>query len=181
MSGQQKGAEQVSSPEHAADRASLLAEASGELVPMSFPGARRVAGWLFWVVFPLLSVAALAFAIMAIISHVGRTPPGLHGNFVGGRHCSHGVCLVSGTFTSDDGKVVVRSLIGDPRWKVGEQHAVIYDGKSAEVAGISHWDATTSVLAGVGSTTYLAVVGYLWWTARTPRTSGAKRSISLTA
>jgi hypothetical protein len=168
------------SSEHTA-RAGFLAEASGELVPMSFPGARRIAGWLFWVVFPVLSLAALSFAIVGIVAHVGSSPAGIHGDFVGGRHCSHGVCLVSGTFTSDDGKVVVRSLIGDPRWKVGEDHAVIYDGKSAEVAGISHWDPTTSVLAAVGSGTYLGVVGYLAWASRTPRTATSTRTKPVTS
>jgi hypothetical protein len=158
----------VTSPEPAA-RANLFAGASDELVPMSLPGARRAAGWLFWVVFPVLSVAALSFAVIAIVSHLGSSPSGIPGNFVGGRHCSHGVCLVSGTFTSDDGKLVVRSLIGDPRWKVGEQHPVIYDGKSAEVAGITHWDPTTSVLAGIGAITYLGILGYLARLSLSPR------------
>ena len=127
---------------------------------MSFPGARRVAGWLFWVVFPLLCLVALWFAISGIIGHIGNQPAGVRGNYVANRSCSHGICLVGGTFVSDDGKLRVTSLLGDPRWPDGSEHRVVYDGKSVEVLAISTWDPTTSVIAGVGALTYLGVVGF---------------------
>jgi hypothetical protein len=141
--------------------AAVEAEASGNLVAMSFPGARRIAGWLFWVVFPLACLAAIWLSVSSLVAHLGHQPPGIKGEFVGGRNCSHGVCLVSGTFTSDNGKVTVTSLLGDPRWKVGEKHRVVYDGKSAEISAITEWDPTTAILAAAGAVTYLGVVVYI--------------------
>jgi hypothetical protein len=142
-------------------QASYLAEASGDLVAMSFPGARRVAGWLFWVVFPLLCVLALWFSVSGIVGHLGNQPDGVKGNYVAERACSRGICLVGGTFISDDKTLKVTSLLGDPRWADGSEHRVVYDGKSAEVLALSAWDPTTSAIAGLGAVTYLAVVGWL--------------------
>jgi hypothetical protein len=136
------------------------AEASGDLVAMSFPGVRRIAGWLFWVVFPLLCVAALALAVRGFVEHVGNQPDGTRGTYIAERSCSRGICLVGGTFVSDDGRLKATSLLGDPRWADGSEHRVIYDGKSAEVIGLGAWDATPAVMAGVGALTYLSVVGY---------------------
>jgi hypothetical protein len=142
------------------------AEVSGELVAMSFPGARRVAGWLFWVVFPLLCLGALALAVLAIVDHVGNQPKGTRGTYVANRTCARGICLVGGTFTSDDGRIKVNSLLGDPRWATGTEHQVFYDGTGVEVVGVVQWDPTPSVLAGVGAVTYLGMVAYFLRVAR---------------
>ena len=136
------------------------AEASGDLVSMSFPGVRRIAGWLFWVVCPLICLAALGFAVSGFVQHVGNQPDGTRGTYIAERSCSRGICLVGGTFVSDDGRLKVTSLLGDSRWADGSEHRVIYDGKSAEVIGLGAWDATPAVMAGVGALTYLGVVGY---------------------
>jgi hypothetical protein len=136
------------------------AEASGDLVAMSFPGARRIAGWLFWVVFPVVCLAALALAVSGIVQHVNNQPTGIRGTYIASRSCARGICLVGGTFTSDDGTVTVTSLLGDPRWVNGSTHRVVYDGTSAEVIGLNQWDPTPSVLAGLGALTYLGVAGY---------------------
>ena len=135
-------------------------EASGDLVAMSFPGARRIAGWLFWVVFPIVCTAALAIAVNGIIGHLGNHPDGIRGTYIANRTCSRGICLVGGTFVSDDKRLTVTSLLGDPRWATGTVHKVVYDGTSAEVIGLGQWDATPSVLAAIGALTYLGVVGY---------------------
>jgi hypothetical protein len=146
---------------------SYVAEASGDLVAMSFPGARRIAGWLFWVVFPVLSLASLVFAIIAIASHIGQRQAGIRGDFVASRTCSRGVCTVGGSFTSDDGTVKGLRLLGDSRWHTGEQHRVVYDRKSYEVTALpGHWDPTTRVIAGVGALAYLGTVGYFARAAR---------------
>ncbi|MGX7678195.1 hypothetical protein ACSMXN_04775 [Jatrophihabitans sp. DSM 45814] len=137
------------------------AEASGDLVAMSFPGARRLAGWLFWVVFPLVCFLALISAVTTIVGHIGDQPNGVRGTYVASRTCSRGICLVAGTFTSDDGQLKVTSLLGDPRWASGTEHRVVYDRTSVEVIGLSQWDPTPSVLAGLGGVTYLGVVGYI--------------------
>lgn len=147
-------------------QAAYQAEASGDLVAMSFPGARRIAGWLFWVVFPLLCVASLALAVTGFVEHVGNQPAGIRGTYVAHRSCARSICLVGGTFVSDDGRTTVTSLLGDPRWTEGSQHKVIYDGKSSEVIGLGSWDATPAVLASLGALTYLGVVGYFARAAR---------------
>ena len=116
----------------AADAAFRAAE-SDTLVPMSFPGARRFSGWIFWIVLPLLSLGALTLAISGIAHHVGNRPDGVRGTFVASRTCVNQVCLVGGTFVSDDGRTVVASLLGDPRWATGTVHQVVYNGNGAAV------------------------------------------------
>lgn len=141
---------------------SSLAEASGELVAMSFPGVRRVAGWLFWVVFPLLCMAAIAMSVSNIANHIGKKPDGIRGSFVATpRSCNQGICSFGGLFTSDDGKLKNIALLGDPRWKPGQVLQVTYDPTSVEVTPLpGHWDPTASVVAAIGAVTYLSVIGY---------------------
>jgi hypothetical protein len=152
-------------------QAAYLAESSQDLVAMSFPGAHRIAGWLFWVIFPLLCLTSIIFAIVGIAGHLGSHPTGIKGTYsVTGRTCSHGVCSIGGTFTSDEGAVTQSQLLGDPRWHVGEDHRVVYEGKSVEVIALpAHWDPTTASIAGIGSATYLTVVGYFALAARRER------------
>jgi hypothetical protein len=152
-----------------ATQAAYRREASGDLVAMSFPGARRIAGWLFWVVFPVVCIGALIVAANGIISHLGNRPDGIRGTYIANRTCSRGICLVGGTFVSDDQRITVTSLLGDPRWPTGTSHKVVYDGTSAEVIGLGQWDATPSVLAAVGALTYLSVVGYFLMALRRER------------
>ncbi len=129
---------------------------------MSFPGARRVAGLLFWVIFPLLCAAALAMSVSNVAGHLGKKPDGIRGNFVvTPRSCIQGICSFGGRFTSDDGRLKNVPLLGDPRWKTGETHRVTYDPKSVEVTGLpGHWDPTASVVAAIGALSYLGIVGY---------------------
>jgi hypothetical protein len=149
-----------------------VAEPSTDLVAMSFPGARAIAGWLFWVIFPLLCLVSIVFVIIAIASHVGHRPDGIRGEFVGSRTCSRGVCLVGGGFTSDDGSIKNLRVVGDSRWRTGERHEVIYDPKGYEVTALpGHWDPTTRAIAGVGALCYLGVVGYF---ARAGRQAGKR-------
>jgi hypothetical protein len=152
-----------SGPSSPSRTASQLAGASGELVPMSFPGARRVAGWLFWVVFPALCLAAIAMAVLNIVGHVGDRPTGIRGSFVvSPRTCAQGICSFGGLFTSDDGSIKNLPLLGDPRWHSQDVHHVAYDPGSVEVTALpGHWDPTPSVIAALGGVTYLGLVGSL--------------------
>lgn len=154
-----------------ADDAFRAAE-SDTLVPMSFPGARRFSSWIFWIVLPLLSLGALTLAISGIAHHIGNRPDGVRGTFVASRTCVNQVCLVGGTFVSDDGRTVVTSLLGDPRWATGTVHQVVYNGNGAAVIGLNQWDPTPSVLAAIGASVYLGVVGGL-------AVSGRRRSRTL--
>jgi hypothetical protein len=138
---------------------------------MSFPGARRVAGWLFWVVFPLLCLAGLGLAVSGIAGHVGDHPTGIRGSFVvSPRSCGQGICSFGGLFTSDDGTIKNLPLLGDPRWHSQDVHRVTFDPNSVEVSALpGHWDPTPSVIAALGSVTYLGLVGSLVRTARRDR------------
>ncbi len=147
-------------PSRVPGTSSQLAEASGELVAMSFPGARRIAGWLFWVVFPALCLAALAMAVLNISHHIGDKPYGIRGSFVvAPRSCGQGICSFGGSFTSDDGTIRNLPLLGDPRWHSKDVHRVVFDPRSVEVSALpGHWDPTASVIAALGAVTYLGVV-----------------------
>ncbi|MDQ1740113.1 MAG: hypothetical protein QOE53_1765 [Pseudonocardiales bacterium] len=148
-----------------------LATASGELVPMSFPGAWRVAGWLFWVVFPALCLAAITLAVVNIATHIGDRPTGIRGSFVvSPRTCGQGICSFGGLFTSDDGSIKNLPLLGDPRWHSQDVHHVVYDPSSVEVTALpGHWDPMPSVIAALGGVTYLGLVGSLVRGARRDR------------
>ncbi|HTZ42438.1 MAG TPA: hypothetical protein VMB79_01115 [Jatrophihabitans sp.] len=148
---------------HAQAAASRQAEASGQLVAMSFPGARRVAGWLFWVIFPLLCLATIYTAGNNVAHHLGKKPAGIRGTFVvQPRSCSQGFCSFGGLFTSDDHTIRNLPLLGDPRWHTADVHRVTYDPKSVEVTALpGHWDPTASVVATFGALTYLGAIGYL--------------------
>jgi hypothetical protein len=141
---------------------SWQAEASGELVAMSFPGARRIAGWLFWVVFPLLCIGAIHASVTNVVHHLGNKPVGIRGTFVvQPRSCSQGFCSFGGLFTSDDGTIKNLPLLGDPRWRTAEVHKVTYDPRSVEVTALpGRWNPTPSVMAAFGALTYLGFIGY---------------------
>ena len=122
---------------------SWQAEASGQLVAMSFPGARRIAGWLFWVVFPLLCIVAIQTSVSNVADHLGNKPTGIRGSFVvQPRSCSQGFCSFGGLFTSDDHTIKNLPLLGDPRWHTADVLRVTYDPRSVEVTALpGHWDS----------------------------------------
>ena len=153
---------------------SWQAEASGDLVPMSFPGARRIAGWLFWVVFPLLCIATIHTAVTSTVHHLGNKPVGIRGTFVvQPRSCSQGFCSFGGLFSSDDGTIKNLPLLGDPRWRTAEVHKVTYDPRSVEVTALpGHWNPTPTVMAIIGALAYLGTIGYFL---RQRRRSGRQR------
>ena len=148
---------------------------------MSFPGARRIAGWIFWVILPLLCLAAIAMSTKNLGGHIGHKPDGIRGNFVvTPRTCNQGVCSFGGRFTSDDGAIKNLSVLGDPRWHAGEVHRVTYDSKNVEVSPLpGHWDPTASVLAALGALTYLGVLGYFLMTGGRERATRARLSPAL--
>jgi hypothetical protein len=153
---------------------SWQAEASGDLVAMSFPGARRIAGWLFWLVFPLLCIATLQTSVTSMVHHLGNKPVGIRGSFVvQPRSCSQGFCSFGGLFSSDDGTIKNLPLLGDPRWRTAEVHKVTYDPRSVEVSALpGHWNPTPTVMAIIGALAYLGTIGYFL---RQRRRSGQHR------
>jgi len=138
---------------------------------MSFPGARRIAGWLFWVIFPLLCIGAIYLSAENFAHHVGKKPSGIRGEFVvQPRSCDQGFCSFGGLFSSDDGKIHNLPLLGDPRWQSGQVHQVTYDPTTVEVTALpGHWDPTASVVATLGALTYLGAVGFFYRQQRAAR------------
>ena len=144
---------------------------------MSFPGARRVAGWLFWVVFPLLCLAAITLAVSNVAGHVGKKPDGIRGTFVvTPRSCNQGICSFGGLFTSDDGTIKNLPLLGDPRWQSADVHHVTYDPRSVEVTALpGHWDPTASVVAALRRADLPGRAGLLCCAERPPEPPDAGR------
>jgi superfamily II DNA/RNA helicase len=165
-------------PSRAPSRGSVTAAArtappdAASLPPIAMPGAGLVAGLLFWVVFPAVSVLAIIFGTAAISEHVGQIDGSIHGDYtVTFRGCQDHLCKVTGTFVSDDAVVVSVGLPGDPRWRAGQTYRAYLVTAADEALPVpAYWDPTTSILAIIGATGYLIVVGGVGLTALWRRT-----------
>ena len=118
-----------------------------------------VAGVLFWVVVPLVCLAAFGLGVDRFVSHFNSHPAGVSGTFLVTTHnCQQQLCVTGGTFTSDDGAIVEPDLLGVYRWTIGTKHHVYY---SADAAGViplpARWDPSAAVLAIVGASTLFGV------------------------
>jgi hypothetical protein len=130
---------------------------------MSLPGANRLAGFLFWLVFPALSVTAIVFAVLTLSDHLGQPSAAVHGEYtVTYRGCSDHLCKVTGTFVSDSSLDVFVGLPGDPRWLQGKTYASYFVSNNGDVQTVAGtWDPTTTILALTGASIYLLTVGAL--------------------
>jgi hypothetical protein len=129
----------------------------------------RAPGWLpgvvavlFWVALPVLSVLMVWQGANQLATHVHHTPPGTRGQFVVTTHnCQQKLCITGGTFTSDNGKLVAKDLLGVYRWKLGTKHRVVYNLDAADVIPLpAGWDPTSAVLGIVGAGVLLGVWGW---------------------
>jgi hypothetical protein len=138
---------------------------------MTFPGARRYAGVLFWFVLPALALLMVVLSVNQLRINGPLRQPGVPGAFtVEGRGCFHGVCAMQGRFTSDDLTLVGEHLQGDQRWLVGQVYRVRWDGNGTEVfTEPSRRDPAIQLMAISGAGLYLLVTGYLLLTTVVPR------------
>lgn len=140
------------------------AEARPAPVPESpDPDTRaRVAGLAFWVVLPLLALAVVIAASATFATRVNAQPVGVRGTFVADlRSCTGNVCQVAGTFTSDDGRLVVRNVLGDYRLRTGQRRSVVLNPQAEIISLPARWNPTATVAGLVGGLVVLG--GWAWF------------------
>ncbi len=113
----------------------------------------RVISLAFWVILPALCVVMLVLGTQLLSKHLNNVPPGTLGTYkVTSHSCSGEVCVTGGTFTSADGRLTERNLLGVYSWQDGEIHKAIYDSTSVDVIPLpSHWDPTATVVGMAGA------------------------------
>lgn len=116
----------------------------------------------FWMIVPILCLAALAAGSYRFARHVDNVPPGTRGSYLVTTHsCQRQLCITGGTFTSSDGKLTVPDLLGDYRWKLGTKYGAVYDADRADVIPLpAHWDPSSTVLGMAGGLTFLVLWGW---------------------
>jgi hypothetical protein len=130
------------------------------LDPVAHPVRARVAGLLFWIVLPVLAIVAVVSASLTFAHRIDRQPVGTAGTFVATlRSCDGNVCQIAGTFTSDDQTLVVRGVLGDYRWKIGERHRVVLNPSSEVIALPASWSPVATVVGGSAAALFL--IGWL--------------------
>lgn len=124
---------------------------------------------MFWVVLPIVCLLALGVGVHRLARHAYTTPAGTRGTYLVTSHnCQRQLCITGGTFTSSDGRLVVRDLLGDYRWKLGTRHNAVYDADAADVIPLpAHWDPSPTVLGMAGGAVFLGM--WAWCLARTVR------------
>ncbi len=141
-------------------------------------GARRAlpvaVGFAFWFLLPALCVLAFGLGADRLARHVDSTPSGSKGSFVVTSHnCQRDLCITSGTFTSDDGTIVERGLVGDYRWNLRKTYRVVYEGNADDVVPLgASWDPASTIVAMSGAVGFLALWG---WCVRSRRAGGSVR------
>ena len=113
----------------------------------------QVIALAFWIVLPVLCVLMLVLGTQLLSKHLNNVPPGILGTYkVTSHSCSGEVCVTGGTFTSADGRLTERNLLGVYSWQDGEVHKALYDSKSVDVIPLpSHWDPTSTIVGMVGA------------------------------
>lgn len=128
------------------------------LDPVAHDARSRLAGLLFWFALPILAGIALAGSVNTFVDRFSAQPVGTKGNYAAQlRSCQGNVCQIAGTFTSDDGRSVVRSVLGDYRWKVGEVHRVVLNPNAEIIALPARWNPVATVVGGVAAAVFLGI------------------------
>jgi hypothetical protein len=117
---------------------------------------------VFWVVLPVLCLVGLGLGIDRLAVRLDDTPAGAKGTFVvSSRNCQQLLCITTGTFTSDNGQLVARNLLGDYRWTFDTDYRVVYDGSAADVIPLpAVWDPTSTVVGMAAALGLLGIWGY---------------------
>lgn len=136
--------------------------ATPALDPASHDARSRVAGLLFWVVLPAVALAVVVAASTTFAHRLNARPSGVRGTYVADlRSCNGNVCQVAGTFTSDDGSLVVRNVLGDYRLRTGQSRAVVLNPQAEIIALPATWNPTATVAGLTGGVVFLGV--WVWF------------------
>jgi hypothetical protein len=119
----------------------------------------RVVALAFWIVLPVLCAVMLVFGTEHLSRHLNNMPPGILGSYTVTSHsCSGEVCVTGGTFSSSDGRIVEKNLLGVYSWQDGETHKAIYDAQSVDVIPLpTHWDPTATVVGMTGALGFIVL------------------------
>jgi hypothetical protein len=134
-------------------------------------GLARLAAVAFWLVLPLLCVTGIVLGITTWTVHAHDQVPGIPGTFlVENRSCGGSVCLTTGTFTSDDGNLVIAPLTGVAGWTQDSEHTAVYDPSTPDVIVPlpTRWNPTAAISGLTGAGVLLIVWGWLSFGARRP-------------
>jgi hypothetical protein len=115
-------------------------------------GSRLIA-LAFWVILPALCVLMLVLGTQKLSTHLNNMPAGTMGTYLVTSHnCNGEVCVTGGTFTSADGRLTEKNLLGVYSWQDGEVHKAIYDSTSVDVIPLpTHWDPTATITGMAGA------------------------------
>jgi hypothetical protein len=121
--------------------------------------ASRAIALMFWVVLPGLCALMLVLGTQKLSTHLNNVPPGTMGTYkVTSHSCDGDVCVTGGTFTSNDGRLTEKNLLGVYSWQDGEVHRAIYDVASIDVIPLpSHWDPTATAVGMAGALGFLVL------------------------
>lgn len=139
------------------------------------PGATsRLLALMFWFALPAIAVVTIISAVGTFAHRINAQPSGIEGTYVATLpSCYAGVCQIAGTFTSDDKFYVVRNVLGDSRWKVGEEHRVVLNPYSEIIALPAQWNPVATVVGATGSALFLLV--WAWFVIAVFRHRGSVR------
>jgi len=152
-----------------------LGEAGSRVVKLSLKTwLPRLLGLAFWVAAPLFCLYVIWVGIGQLVNNVNGQIPGIPGSFAAVSHnCQDQLCVTSGTFTSDDGRLVEHNLIGDYRWPLGSISPAVYNTSSGEILGVAPpWDPTSTLTGLVGAFAFVLIWLYVF--AMTARDREAK-------
>jgi hypothetical protein len=140
--------------------------------PVGPSGFARLLALIFWLVVPALCVTGIVLSAVTWTQHAHRQVPGIPGTFlVQNRSCGGSICQLTGTFTSDDGVLVLTNLTGLSGWDQNSRHAVVYDPSSSPSAIVplgEPWNPTAAISALSGAILLLAGWGWLAFGASRP-------------
>jgi hypothetical protein len=113
----------------------------------------------FWVILPALCLTMLILGTDKLSRHLNNVPPGTLGTYhVTSHSCTGEVCIVGGTFTSADGRLVETDLLGVYSWQNGGTHKAIYNTGSIDVIPLpAHWDPTSTFAGMTGALGFLVL------------------------
>jgi hypothetical protein len=117
---------------------------------------------VFWLVVPALSVAGIVLGVTTWTVHAHRQVPGIPGTFVVDNRSCGSVCLLTGTFTSNNGTFSDGSLFGVAGWAQNSTHKVVYDASLGTIVPLSaRWNPVPAITALTGAAVLLSAWGWL--------------------
>ncbi len=133
----------------------------GLLDPVAHRVRAHVVGLVYWIVLPLLAIAVLVGGSWTTAHRIHAEPVGVKGTYtVTDRSCFGDVCQNSGSFVATNGTLKFGTVLGDPRWKVGQVHTVVLDPQSEVIALPAKWDPVATLSGCVGALIFLGVWTY---------------------